>query len=77
MNQILYCKETGEELVDQRCGGHIPEEYKCLIHGWQAKDHFDIETNNIKSCAVCMDVFYCEDNIRKTCSVLCASRWNK
>ena len=65
---LWYCKILGEPCTDE-----IEDNVKCLVHGWQKKDHFSKEKNNMKSCAVCGKAFYCEDNILKVCSLACAS----
>lgn len=66
---ILYCKDTGEECIDI-----IEPKYKCLIHGWQTLEHFEVETNT-KVCEVCGRGFYCTDEIRKVCSMDCAKEY--
>lgn len=65
--EILYCKETGE---DMKPNG------ECLIHGKQNREHFDVETNNIKVCEVCGKGYYCVDEIRKVCSMECAREYD-
>ena len=59
---MRYCKELGEEETAP---------FICLIHGKQPADHFEVEINHMKACNTCGKGFYCEDDLRKYCSVAC------
>jgi hypothetical protein len=58
------------------------EDGTCLLHGNQPIEHFEKETNDIRTCEVCGRGFYCKDEIRKVCNMECAgeyarTRWEK
>lgn len=74
LKQLYYCKDTGEECVGINTIDNVTK-YKCLIHGWQNGDHFELETEWIKTCEICNNGFYCKDDIRKTCSIVCARKY--
>lgn len=64
---MKYCKETGEE---QKPDG------ECLIHGKQPEHHFILEIDN-RVCEVCGRTYWCQDDIRKVCSMECAGEYAK
>jgi hypothetical protein len=75
MTDLYYCLENGEEATCFRLSID-PKRIKCLIHGWQDKTHFGIESPN-KVCEVCGKGYWCMDNIRKVCSMDCAGEYAK